>query len=74
MVMSYLSSRSLNDDNLKYTNDKKSEDDTLLDNEGDYNVYYPKNRKWYHISIQSGEGDDDVSQFSAWPGKDPDAQ
>lgn len=74
-VQSYLSERILNDKHLKYTNDKDSEDDTLLDNDGSYNVYSPKNKKWYHISIQaSNDGDDKVSQFSAWPGKDPDAE
>lgn len=74
-VQDYLSERILNDKHLKYTNDKENETDTLLDNNGHYNIYSPKNKKWYHISIQpSNSGEDKVSQFSAWPGKDPTAE
>lgn len=62
----------LNDDNLKYGNDKVNEDDTTLD-EDNYNVYSPKQKKWYHISMQKND-DDKVSTFSVWQGKDSDAE
>lgn len=74
-VQNYLSERLLNDEHLKYTNSKKSEDDILLDSSGKYNVYSPDNDEWYHISIQSSsEGDDRVSEFSVWPGKSKDSE
>ena len=62
----------LNDDNLKYGNDKVNEDDTTLD-EDNYNVYSPKQKKWYHISMQKND-DDKVSTFSIWQGKDSDTE
>lgn len=62
----------LNDKNLKYGNDKLSRNDTTLDND-DYNVYSPKQKKWYHMSMQKND-DDKVSTFSVWPGKSSDAE
>ncbi|WP_302500061.1 hypothetical protein [Limosilactobacillus reuteri] len=62
----------LNDDNLKYGNDKVNEDDTTLDDDN-YNVYAPKQKKWYHISMQKND-DNKVSTFSIWQGKDSDAE
>ena len=62
----------LNDKNLKYGNDKISRNDTTLDND-DYNVYSPKYKKWYHISMQKDDKGE-VSTFSVWPGKVSDAE
>lgn len=62
----------LNDDNLKYGNDKVDEDDTALDDDN-YNVYAPKQKKWYHISMQKND-DNKVSTFSVWQGKNSDAE
>lgn len=62
----------LNDSHLKYGNDKVSDTKTLLKG-NDYNVYSPKYKKWYHISMQKND-DGKVSTFTVWPGKDSDAE
>lgn len=61
----------IHDDNLKYTDDKTDSDNFLP--EGDsFNVYSPKYKKWYHVSMQrdSNSKDAKVSTFSVWAGKD----
>lgn len=70
-VMSKLANL-LDDSHLKYGNDKVSEDKTLLKGD-DYNVYSPKHKKWFHISMQKDD-DGKVSTFSVWPGKADDAE
>lgn len=62
----------LDDSNLKYGNDKVDKDKTLLKGDN-YNVYSPKHKKWYHMSMQKDD-DGKVSTFSVWPGKDSDAE
>lgn len=62
----------LDDSNLKYGNDKVDKDKTLLKGDN-YNVYSPKHKKWYHMSMQKDD-DGKVSTFSIWPGKDSDAE
>ncbi len=57
----------LNDDHVKYGNDKLDADETDLKGDN-YNVYSPKHKKWYHMSIQKDD-DGKVSEFSVWPGK-----
>ena len=57
----------LDDSNLKYGNDKVDKDKTLLKGDN-YNVYSPKHKKWYHMSMQKDD-DSKVSTFSVWPGK-----
>ncbi|MDN5650180.1 MAG: hypothetical protein L0G93_17880 [Acinetobacter sp.] len=68
----------LYDDNLrKYRSFKKDEGDIILKPKYQYNIWSPKNRKWYHLSMQANgekyKGTPLVSQFSLWEGKDPDA-
>lgn len=58
----------LDDSNLKYGNDKVDKDKTLLKGDN-YNVYSPKHKKWYHMSMQKDD-DGKVSEFSVWPGKE----
>ena len=58
----------LDDSNLKYGNDKVDKDKTLLKGDN-YNVYSPKHKKWYHMSMQKDD-DGKVSTFSVWPGKE----
>ena len=62
----------LDDSNLKYGNDKVDKDKTLLKGDN-YNVYSPKHKKWYHMSMLKDD-DGKVSTFSIWPGKDSDAE
>lgn len=57
----------LNDKNVKYGNSKMSADETQLKGDN-YNVYSPKHKKWYHVSIQH-DSDGKVSSFSMWAGK-----
>lgn len=57
----------LNDDHVKYGNDKLDADETDLKGDN-YNVYSPKHKKWYHMSMQKDD-DGKVSTFSVWPGK-----
>ena len=72
-VKNKLSDVVLHDDNLKYTDDKTDSDD-FLPKGNSFNVYSPKNKKWYHVSMQRDSSDEDakVSSFSIWPGKDND--
>lgn len=72
-VKNKLSDVVLHDDNLKYTDDKTDSDD-FLPKGASFNVYSPKNKKWYHVSMQRDSSDEDakVSSFSIWPGKDND--
>ena len=67
----------LHDDNLKYCSFKKDESDIILNPKYQYNVWSPKNKKWYNVAMQyNGEkykGAPLVSQFSVWQGKNPDA-
>lgn len=58
----------LDDSNLKYGNDKVDKNKTLLKGDN-YNVYSPKHKKWYHMSMQKDD-DGKVSEFSVWPGKE----
>lgn len=58
----------LNDDHVKYGNDKLDADETDLKGDN-YNVYSPKHKKWYHMSMQKDD-DGKVSEFSVWPGKE----
>lgn len=58
----------LDDSNLKYGNDKVDKNKTLLKGDN-YNVYSPKHKKWYHMSMQK-DNDGKVSEFSVWPGKE----
>lgn len=62
----------LNDDHLKYGNEKLSGDKTLLKGD-DYNIYSPKSKKWYHMSMQKDDSCK-VSTFSVWEGKSSDAE
>ena len=62
----------LDDSHLKYGNDKVSDDKTLLKGDN-YNVYSPKHKKWYHMSMQKDDNGK-VSTFSVWPSKDSDAE
>lgn len=57
----------LDDSHLKYGNDKVPDDKTLLKGDN-YNVYSPKHKRWYHMSMQKDD-DGKVSTFSVWPGK-----
>lgn len=58
----------LDDSHLKYGNDKVDENKALLKGDN-YNVYSPKHKKWYHMSMQKDD-DGKVSEFSVWPGKE----
>lgn len=60
----------IQDSKLKYTDDKQSRDDFSPDGDS-FNIYSPKRKKWYHVSMQR-DSDDKVSQFSVWPGKSDD--
>lgn len=68
----------LHDDNLKFGNDKQSSDDGVLSNDGKYNVYSPKYKKWYWVRFDPandvGKKDDMVSSFAIYPGKSDEAQ
>ncbi|NRN96663.1 hypothetical protein [Lactobacillus helveticus] len=76
MVQAALSNL-LHDDHLKYTSDKYDEDSVILKPKYQYNVWSPKNKKWYHVAMQANgdefKGFPLVSQFSVWEDKDPDA-
>lgn len=67
----------LHDDNLKYTVNKKDDTSIILKPKFSYNVWSPKNKKWYHFSMQTNgeeyKGEPLVSQFSVWKGKEEDA-
>lgn len=63
----------LHDKNLKYTDDKTDSDDTVLDNDKEYNIYSPKNKKWYRVVFDPAEKDL-VTTFSVYPGKSADAE
>lgn len=63
----------LHDNNLKYTADKTDENDIVLDNDKEYNIYSPKNKKWYRVSFDPAEKDL-VTTFSLYPGKSADAE
>lgn len=58
----------LDDNNLKYTNDKRNEDDYLLEDTGMVNIYSPKHKKWFHLKGQMND-DDEYTAVSVWPGK-----
>ena len=64
----------LNDKHLKFTNDKQSDSDFYpSSSDKTFNVYSPKYKKWYHVTLQF-DGKDKVSQFSVWEGKSDDAE
>ena len=63
----------LHDNNLKYTTDKTDESDIVLNNDKEYNIYSPKNKKWYRVSFDPVEKDL-VATFSLYPGKSADAE
>ena len=68
-------SKILDDNNLKYGDDKQSGDDTLLDNDSRYNIYSPKYKKWYNVQFTAGyKKDDAVSSFSIYPNKSSEAE
>lgn len=70
-VKSKLSTDVFQDSDLKYTKDKTDSDDFLPEGNS-FNVYSPKSKKWYHVSMQRVSSDKDakVSSFSVWAGKD----
>ena len=70
-VMNKLSTDAFQDSDLKYTKDKTDSDDFLPEGNS-FNVYSPKSKKWYHVSMQRVSNDKDakVSSFSVWSGKD----
>lgn len=68
----------LHDDHLKFSNDKKSSDDIVLNNDSKYNVYSPKHKKWYWVRFDAadnvGKKDNMVASFAIYPGKNEGAQ
>lgn len=65
-VISELSGGVIIDKNLKYTNDKVPGDE-VYHMEDKFNVYSPKHKRWYRVSVQ--KNGDRISQFTVWPGK-----
>lgn len=63
----------LHDDNLKYTTDKTDASDIVLDNDREYNIYSPKNKKWYRVNFNPASKDL-VNTFSLYPGRSSDAE
>lgn len=64
----------LHDDDLHYGLDKVKEENTLLSNDGKYNIYSPKAKKWYWVRFDAGEGKDMVADFAIYPGKNKAAE
>lgn len=59
----------LKDKHLKYTDDKLSEEQFMLDEETDtINVYSPKHKKWFHFHGQTND-DGLYTSVSVFPGK-----
>lgn len=63
----------LHDSHIKYGNDKFSRSETLLKGDA-YNIYSPKYKKWYNVSIQR-QAKDHITMFTVYPDKssNPDA-
>lgn len=64
----------LHDNNLRYGNDKSKEENTLLSNREEYNVYSPKFKKWYWINMEPADGKNMVATYSIYPGKSDEAE
>lgn len=63
----------LDDNNLKFGNDKADISDATLSDEVKYNIYSPAYKKWYWLNWNDVDGKK-VSSFSIYPGKNKDAE
>ena len=67
-IQSYLSNI-LDDDDLKWGDDKKADNDMILEPGKQYNVWSSANEQWYHINSQKSDDGEKISQFTVWKGK-----
>ena len=73
-----LSGDILHDDNLEWTNDRLAESAYLPKNNGKYNVYSPKHKKWYWVRMDANNNYSSskqmVASFAIYPGKSSEAK
>ena len=66
--------KALSDDKLKYTNNKTNSNVEILPNEGTYNIYSPKYKKWFWIRLDKYQNSSkNVASVAIYPGKSDEA-